>query len=1613
MSVFAAAVVRGVILLALVAIGLTCWRSSSAAMRHMAWVMATVGLLVLPIMSLVLPGWTVLPSRLDIAAAVNSATEDERPENTPVEYLPTVDSLPPVRVESVEPLPTRTELVEPIPEDGLPSTTLEIDATVLPTESPGSDDLAEAPAAGPQVPEVRKPTVQVNAGPQKRAAAWLLGVWSVGATVLLLRLLASQFGLWRLTCRSSRVTDGNLLESVNRIASSLSVHRSVRVYLSRDRHIPMTWGLIAPRLLLPADAGGWDGERLRAVLAHELAHVKRWDCQTQLLAQIACALHWLNPLAWLAVWRIGLERERACDDMALASGIVAADYAEHLIGITSGLSQRELASYTALAMARPSRLAARLSLLLDERLNRRNVTTGVMLTTVVSLTALILPISMMRAAASPDEAVVLVEEDSSSEQDDETEQFARDVADRVVKALEDSNLSFVAPDRLPKIHADFRAFVATLDLENVSAGRRAEILKSIEDNGTRMFKPSEVASEKALNRTFLAFPDALRTLKWKLYRATKCGPLSDEEATRLDEQRQWMRTIINGLADEGDYARDRVLKELETRFNDPLCIGLARPMTNEQFQKFQARISGEELSVRYVMDRLLVSATSQLNLFRRDTDLPFDDRVISYGAGTGLVHLGFASNERFCRWSRSIADVESSNSVVDATTGLRHPAPDDVENKEEFRRWLDVSGKGDFAYDQTGGGKLVAVRGAKLLALNVENWLQADGINDKQLRERLNRSGGNVVPLADFRKRLQQDEDAQTVYAGILTKEGRLAVVQVQWFRAPNSIDYLVRCRTTHESPTDQSVAVRGLENGAWSEPIEGLQFRLSAARTEFQSWELPTFVMEVQNRGYKAVTEKRAQSLFGDGRHGPGLRFLFEDQYKRAFNPNVKMAPRIHLDVQKLVGLEIGDSMKQTLTLTAIGDLVFQQSAPVDLKPGRYTIGIGKIGPRLAADLKTHAVTLNILPPGVKNNAELAAFLRPYRINNQSLKAGFVPNKTTLVWGEPTFVTFTVQNLDEETFTFEFGGDYRGSGRHERFKIKVTHSDGNLLPDPSRGFHGGGLLTPRVVQGRDVVVETVELADFRSLPGPGEYTVSCRFDLMQHWVMRGEPEFRVPVETTYKLTILPREPANVRRVLAELFDQSYRTSGTPLWKLIDTICSFGKEAAVPGLVKMATDGDATHRIAAIRGLGKVTTSHSLDTLLQADQEEQIAVRVAAITALGAFTDPPAVEAAVKALSDPNDLICTTAATALGSMKTDAAIDALIARLPDARPPVGAAVLRAMGATQSSRVFDIIVRSLANDGDAIRRAAVDAVTNFPAEQAANALKPYTTDSDMDFREEVIRKLAESLKQPIEPQWLVPVIKSRNGARSIGDAPRLLRLYTGDKAAPAILGCLDFENPAVRNYYNLTVMNQQLACDGLAVPWNADLNRDGTPDEIAQNRRTLRCIKHWVDHYQANPTAEPPLPWRLDREEEEKTWGDPVDDLSIRARVYRSVWPAGLPQVLTIDARGHPGQGSVNFSERPDPLEVEVNGTWYHCDPNTSMKVTGSWNAYHGNPSQDIQLDNRWRRKSDGQPLDLTPGNYIVRIRLSITPKDKQTGLAMSKPVKFEVIPTPSPRAEDE
>jgi hypothetical protein len=184
----------------------------------------------------------------------------------------------------------------------------------------------------------------------------------------------------------------------------LGLRRPVLLLRAGGAVMPATGGLLWPSVVLPSSADGWPDDRRRAVLAHELAHVKRFDCLTQALAQVACALFWWHPAVWYAARRLRVERERACDDLVLGTGTRASDYAAHLLEIARAHRGSRLAAPALVSMARPSHLESRLLWVLDAARSRGAPSTGATLLTVVLALGLIAPLAAMRpteAAAGP------------------------------------------------------------------------------------------------------------------------------------------------------------------------------------------------------------------------------------------------------------------------------------------------------------------------------------------------------------------------------------------------------------------------------------------------------------------------------------------------------------------------------------------------------------------------------------------------------------------------------------------------------------------------------------------------------------------------------------------------------------------------------------------------------------------------------------------------------------------------------------------------------------------------------------------------------------------------------------------------------------------------------------------------------------------------------------------------------------------------------------------------------------------------------------------------------------------------------------------------------------
>ena len=213
--------------------------------------------------------------------------------------------------------------------------------------------------------------------PRMSWQAALLAIWLLGAVAILGRIVVGLAAVRFVSRRTQLITDAEWLPMAMDLAEEMGVNRRLRFLRSGRASMPVATGLFRPSVIMPADADTWSESRLRVVLLHELAHVKRRDCLTHVLAQAACAFYWFNPLAWLAVKRARAERERACDDLVLACGTRGSEYADLLLEMARVLRGDRfpaLLGGASLAMAHRSQLEGRLMAILDPRVPRSGLT---------------------------------------------------------------------------------------------------------------------------------------------------------------------------------------------------------------------------------------------------------------------------------------------------------------------------------------------------------------------------------------------------------------------------------------------------------------------------------------------------------------------------------------------------------------------------------------------------------------------------------------------------------------------------------------------------------------------------------------------------------------------------------------------------------------------------------------------------------------------------------------------------------------------------------------------------------------------------------------------------------------------------------------------------------------------------------------------------------------------------------------------------------------------------------------------------------------------------------------------------------------------------------------
>jgi uncharacterized protein (TIGR03435 family) len=162
---------------------------------------------------------------------------------------------------------------------------------------------------------------------------WALPLWSAGVLVLSVRLAIGCTEAFRLGRRGTHASAA-VVDIAQAVGRRMGVGRPLRVVTSTGADGPSVLGWLKPVILLPpAIASGLTPSQLEAVLAHELAHVKRHDYAVNILQILLETLFFYHPATWWISSRIRIEREVCCDLLAVECCGDAMGYARALLAI--------------------------------------------------------------------------------------------------------------------------------------------------------------------------------------------------------------------------------------------------------------------------------------------------------------------------------------------------------------------------------------------------------------------------------------------------------------------------------------------------------------------------------------------------------------------------------------------------------------------------------------------------------------------------------------------------------------------------------------------------------------------------------------------------------------------------------------------------------------------------------------------------------------------------------------------------------------------------------------------------------------------------------------------------------------------------------------------------------------------------------------------------------------------------------------------------------------------------------------------------------------------------------------------------------------------------------
>ncbi|MBN1437073.1 MAG: carboxypeptidase regulatory-like domain-containing protein [Sedimentisphaerales bacterium] len=194
-----------------------------------------------------------------------------------------------------------------------PEQAQEIDSSVDPNPHRGAADNVNAPANS------QEPVTQQKSQ-RPDWTSWCALVWLVGTLLMLVRVAWSLSYAGQLRAQSEPITDKQINGTLQHLREKLGVARTVALATLERLNTPAVVGLVWPTILLPAVlVSAMDPQHLKAVLAHELAHIQRHDYLVNCVQLVLESLFFFNPAFWWISRQVRIEREACCDALAAAA----------------------------------------------------------------------------------------------------------------------------------------------------------------------------------------------------------------------------------------------------------------------------------------------------------------------------------------------------------------------------------------------------------------------------------------------------------------------------------------------------------------------------------------------------------------------------------------------------------------------------------------------------------------------------------------------------------------------------------------------------------------------------------------------------------------------------------------------------------------------------------------------------------------------------------------------------------------------------------------------------------------------------------------------------------------------------------------------------------------------------------------------------------------------------------------------------------------------------------------------------------------------------------------------------------------------------------------------